>query len=227
VRVMATVTGPVTAPASVLTRTRTASGMAVANLDTQQTSRMAMATAPGLDVQKGMRMDTGGVPKGPWASPLRPMNIPDFRGPGAFAAVRKFDIHTGVDLYAAQGATVYAVEAGTVIAVEKFTGPSAGTPWWLDTQAVLVAGDSGVVVYGEIEPSVQVGDVVQAGAVIGAVKQVLRQDKGVTPVCMLHLELLDHGATESAPVWALGAPAPAGLLDPTEHLIAVKGRSYR
>lgn len=178
---------------------------------------MAKGTDLALDAQMeaGRRDDI-------WVAPVWPLNIPDFRAPGAYGAVRRFDIHTGVDLYAAEGTPVCAVQAGTIIAVENFTGPSAGTPWWLDTQAILIAGASGVVVYGEITPAVQVGDTVQAGQVVGTIKQVLRQDKGVTPVCMLHLELLDHGATESAPVWALGAPTPAGLLNPTEHLIPAR-----
>lgn len=153
-----------------------------------------------------------------WLAPIHPMAIPTEGSPGSFAAVRRYDVHTGVDLYADAGTPVYAVEDGIVIAVENFTGPSAGSPWWLDTQAVLVQGHTGVVVYGEIKPSVQVGEAVTAGSLIGTVLQVLRRDKGVTPVCMLHLELLEHVAQESTPVWTIGADPPAGLVDPSAYL---------
>ncbi len=36
------------------------------------------------------------------------------------------------------------MEAGVVVGVEDFTGPAAGSPWWLPTKAVLVEGASGV-----------------------------------------------------------------------------------
>src|SRR6185369_11326283 len=77
--------------------------------------------------------------------------------PGAFAAVRAHHVHEGVDLYCPEGTCVTAVEAGEVVAIVAFTGPRAGSPFWLDTDAVLVEGPTGVVVYGELAPSVVLG----------------------------------------------------------------------
>jgi hypothetical protein len=96
-----------------------------------------------------------------WPLPNVPKLLPDT--PGRFGAVRKHDVHTGVDLYCAVSAKVVAVEAGEVVAIEPFTGPDAASPWWLSTEAVLVEGASGVVVYGEVHPEVQVGDQLEAG----------------------------------------------------------------
>lgn len=153
-----------------------------------------------------------------WRWPLwaGPAEFPD--APGRFGAVRRHDVHTGVDLYTDPGMPVLAVEAGVVVAVEDFTGPKANSPWWNDTQAVLVEGESGVVVYGEVEvaPGLRVGSVVRRGDEIAAVVTVLREDKG-RPRTMLHLELMRHGSRETV-WWRLGEPMPSCLVDPTEAL---------
>jgi murein DD-endopeptidase MepM/ murein hydrolase activator NlpD len=153
-----------------------------------------------------------------WCWPLARRELPPPSAPaaGAFGAVRRHDVHTGVDLYAEEDAAALAVEDGVVVAVEDFTGPGAGSPWWLDTQAVLVEGASGVVLYGEVHPAVGVGDVVRRGDVVGRVRRVLRHDKG-RPTAMLHVELHARGTRASA-WWRHGEPRPAALLDPTEHL---------
>lgn len=132
---------------------------------------------------------------------------------GQFGALRKHDIHTGVDLYCEVGSKVFAMEAGTVVAVENFTGIFADSPWWNDTKAVLVEGESGVILYGEINPTVQVGDYVFAGDLVGTVIQVLKKDKG-KPLAMLHLECYTAGTRESV-LWKLGEAKPENLLDPT------------
>lgn len=151
----------------------------------------------------------------PWVWPLvsSSRNFPD--EPGRFGAIRQHDIHTGVDLYADIGTKVVAVERGVVVSIEQFTGPSAGSPWWLDTQAVLIEGPSGVVCYGEIAPApdVCVGMLVSPRAFLGRVVPVLRKDKG-RPRAMLHLELYRHG-TRASLVWELNTPQPEELLDPT------------
>lgn len=145
-------------------------------------------------------------------------NLPGLFDPGAFKAVRKHDVHCGVDLYCADGAHVVAIEQGVVIAVEKFTGEHADSPWWNDTWAVLVEGDSGVFVYGEIsEPMLKVGEFVAEGGSIGYVTPVLKKDKGVTPTSMLHLELHKRG-TGATCWWHKGEAMPASLLDPTPIL---------
>jgi len=134
---------------------------------------------------------------------------------GSFGAIRKHDIHTGVDLYADVGARVTAMESGTIVAIVPFTGIMAESPWWLDTQAIMVEGDSGVILYGEISPSedLKVGDFVFEGDFLGCVKRVLKKDKG-KPVAMLHLECYSAGTKE--PVWwRLDEPQPQNLKDPT------------
>lgn len=137
--------------------------------------------------------------------------------PGAFGFVRKHHTHEGVDLYAPEGTPVCAVEDGVVVRIEPFTGPSAQSPWWQDTDAVFVEGSSGVVVYGEIVPrgDLKEGMILQAGDMVGAVKAVLREDKG-RPSAMLHLELHDKGARQ-APAWEHARPST--LLDPTDYLL--------
>lgn len=136
--------------------------------------------------------------------------------PGAFGYVRKHHVHEGVDLYAPEGTSVFAVESGRVVAVRPFTGPAAGLPWWEDTEVVLVEGATGVVAYGEIAPCVRVGQDVAAGARVGAIKRVLRKDKG-RPMSMLHLELHIRG-TRVTPEWRVGCARPASLRDPTSCL---------
>lgn len=138
--------------------------------------------------------------------------------PGRFGTVRKYDVHTGVDLYAEPGTLVQAVEDGVVVAIEDFTGPRAGSPWWNDTQALLVEGLSGVVVYGEIcvQSRLQEGVLVRRGDCLGHVVTVLRKDKG-RPRTMLHLELMRHGSRKTV-WWNLDKPMPPVLDDPTEHL---------
>jgi murein DD-endopeptidase MepM/ murein hydrolase activator NlpD len=158
-----------------------------------------------------------------WLWPLRGATpAAPVTGPGKFGAVRKHDVHTGVDLYCAEGQPVQAVEAGTVVAILDFTGPKADSRWWRDTRAVMVEGAGHVVLYGEIReaPELAVGTVVQPGDTIGEVVRVLRQDRGL-PTTMLHLELYAPGVRE--PVWwRLDEQQPAGLFDPTEWLLAVK-----
>jgi len=166
-----------------------------------------------------------------WRWPLfeGPVVWPD--GPGTFGARRKHDVHTGVDLYTWPGMSVLAVEPGVVVAVEDYTGPNAGSPWWLPTQAVLVEGASGVVCYGEVAPlkKTVVGARVAREDCIAGVKSVLRSNKG-RPMTMLHLELYVAGTRESV-WWRLDEPRPPELLDPTELLRAAweatgRGRVY-
>ncbi len=138
---------------------------------------------------------------------------------GSFGAVRKYDIHTGVDLYCEVGTKVFAVEDGMVLSIENFTGQYAEppTPWWNDTKSVLIKGISGVVVYGECSPSVSIGDFVLAGQEIAKITtSVLKKDKG-KPTTMLHLELISHESLESCEAWL--QEKPKNLLDPTEFLI--------
>jgi hypothetical protein len=144
------------------------------------------------------------------------VEIPVGEHVGAFGIERRFDMHKGVDLYVDPGTPVYAVEDGIVVEVKHFTGPEAGCDWWLPTKAVYVAGKSGVVVYGEIEPADGLGRVVTECDLIGSVKRVLRTDKG-RPTSMLHLALLKHGYLGSGE-WKKGEDKPYALMDPTPFL---------
>ena len=96
---------------------------------------------------------------------------------GAFGCTRKHNRHSGVDLYCPEGTPVYAVEYGTILKIDHWTGPKDNTPWWLDTDAVYVQGQYGVVVYGEIEVNkdLHVGDLIHPSDLIGKVKRVLRK----------------------------------------------------
>lgn len=136
--------------------------------------------------------------------------------PGAYGVQRKNHVHEGIDLYCPHGTPVHAVEAGQVVAIFPFTGAKAGSDWWEDTDAVLVEGDSGVVVYGEIAAICAVGQQVAAGETLGHVVTVLKKDKG-RPMAMLHLELHTHGA-RAAPEWPAVDKKPATLRDPTPYL---------
>jgi murein DD-endopeptidase MepM/ murein hydrolase activator NlpD len=149
-----------------------------------------------------------GMPEGSTGLPILPH-------PGAFGFVRKHHIHEGVDLYAPEGTPVTAVEKGVVVGVMPFTGEHAGYPNWENTWCVLVEGKTGVVVYGEIDPSVHFGDEVRAGDLIGTIMRVLKNDKG-RPMSMLHLELYVRG-TRDVVEWT-GLPQDPSHLDPTPHL---------
>jgi murein DD-endopeptidase MepM/ murein hydrolase activator NlpD len=65
---------------------------------------------------------------------------------GQFGHRRKFDTHTGVDLYCELGTNIVACEDGIVVNIQWFTGANAltedGIPsnWWNDTKAILVVG---------------------------------------------------------------------------------------
>lgn len=139
---------------------------------------------------------------------------------GCFGAVRKHDVHLGVDLYAPVGHPVAAIEAGEVVAIVDFTGSQAGCDWWLPTRAVMVEGASGVFLYGEVMEFVFVGDRVAEGDLIGHVKRVLRHDKG-RPLSMLHLELYTHGTRNCCELQERGTPYPSNILDPTPILNAL------
>lgn len=153
------------------------------------------------------------------AMPAGTTGLPVGGHPGAFGVQRKHHTHEGVDLYVPEFTGVMAVEDGVVVKVAPFTGPLAGASLshWRDTQAVFVEGASGVVVYGEIEPSVKEGDQLIAGQYLGRVIRVLLNDKG-RPMSMLHLELHTAGS-RVAPEWLDHNNKPAVLLDPTPLLL--------
>lgn len=157
-----------------------------------------------------------------WSWPVPghvPWEIPTGMHDGAFGVRRKHDYHTGIDLYCPSGTPVFAVEAGTVTQHGPFTGALAESPFWHDTDYLMVMGASGVVCYGELalNPSLQVGSPIEQGQRLGTIKQVLKKDKG-KPMSMLHLELY-RAEYKGGPVWwNHGESRPESLLDPTQRL---------
>ena len=149
--------------------------------------------------------------------------IPIGTHPGAFNAKRKNSTHTGVDIYVNEGQSVTPVEDGKVVAVEPFTGPKDNSPWWLDTDCVLVEGASGVICYGEVKPSVVVGQRVFKGMTqIGTVLRVIPPERPQHPEIhgwrpsMLHMEVYPHGYYKPSDGYGNSFHY---LQDPTQFLI--------
>lgn len=165
---------------------------------------------------------------------MLPLSPSDFRGipinnhPGAFGVRRKHDIHEGVDLYTYAGAEVLAMHDGVVIANYNFTGAPVGTPWWNETNALLVRVSGLYFVYGELESKCQPGDNIKKGDVIGHILPVLPENKIRLDIqghsnAMLHLEKWHMHTTDvldmQRPPWTDYSNRPNGLLDPTAGLI--------
>jgi murein DD-endopeptidase MepM/ murein hydrolase activator NlpD len=144
--------------------------------------------------------------------PLNKFTYPEPGSQGTFGAIRKYDIHTGLDLYCNEGEEVFTIESGEVINVVNFTGSKANSPWWNDTQAILIKGDSGVILYGELESKISIGDHVDSGQLIGTIKTVLKKDKGL-PMTMLHLELYEHDYNGEGEWWKHEENKPDKLLN--------------
>ncbi len=152
---------------------------------------------------------------------LKSAFIPRAPHPGAFGVNRRYEVHTGVDLYCAPKTPVRAMAGGLVIDVFPFTGLHADSAWWLDTWAILIGGTY-TINYGECVPYVRVGDNVRAGEIIGYVIPVLpphklRADIPHHSTSMLHLEMYTCG-TRCCSQWKLGARQPGRLIDPTSYL---------
>ncbi len=152
--------------------------------------------------------------------PLKDFQLP-IEGIGTFGAVRKYDIHTGIDFYCYEKEKVVAIEDGEVVSTEWFTGPHAGSPWWNNTRAIAIKGKSGIIVYGEIFVISALMDnskrcFVKEGEVLGDVHPVLKKDKGVVPsLSMLHIELYkSHKPNDPWISWELNQPQPENLLNP-------------
>lgn len=157
-----------------------------------------------------------------WLFPLKgdKIMLPDAKG--SFGYTRKNHTHEGVDLYGYEGQEVYAVEDGVVVGLEWFTGEKCAhspSPWWNNTQALLVKGASGVVLYGEISVTKSIGDTVFVGEVIGSLVRVLKKDKG-RPTTMLHIELHESSCIKSE---AWDGMKPKTLRDPTKCLESAIG----
>ena len=153
--------------------------------------------------------------------------IPVYPHLGSFGAVRRFEIHNGVDIYCEGEVDVFAVEDGEVVETGQFTGQNVSSPWWNDTWYVTIKGHSGFVVYGETVPTKEmvVGAKVKKGQKIANVTPVLKTNKVRKDIkghsqFMLHVELksaLVHNINVSE--WKLTLERPKELLDPTAYLI--------
>lgn len=133
-------------------------------------------------------------------------------GQNAFGALRKHDIHTGIDLFCDVGQEIHAMEDGVVINVVPFTGEHAGSPWWNNTNAVMILGKSGVILYGEIKTTLKKNDIV-TGRPLSFLRTLTTVPIISFSLTMLHLELYDKDVTE--PVWWFThSKIPNGLRDP-------------
>ena len=152
------------------------------------------------------------------------IKVPVRGEPGAFGAVRKFDINRGIDLYVPHNTPVFTIEPCSVIDVYWFTGEKANPPmpWWNNTMAVLVYGrwSQRYFIYGEITPCVRIDDLLQEGQCIGYIETVLKKDKGL-PRSMLHFEAYAGKPIDYNPwkPWTSDADRPKFLLDPTAFLL--------
>jgi 3-polyprenyl-4-hydroxybenzoate decarboxylase len=157
-----------------------------------------------------------------WHFPVRPCIIPTLPHPGAFKFQRNHGgKHTGIDLYCEDSEEVYAVEDGTVVGIEHFTGEWDNTPWWNNTDCILVEGCSGVVCYGEIKTSLSIGDKVLRGQHIANVVRVIKDKlhpeiEGWKPN-MLHLEWYKHKIRKASVHFS-----EEELFDPTPKLFRAR-----
>lgn len=137
--------------------------------------------------------------------------------PGGFGTQRKFDVHTGIDLYCPNDTTVYAMKSGTVVGTFQFTGKEVGSPWWNTTYATVIQSRDKIdeyLLYGEIKGGLKAGTVIHEGDVVGFVSQVLKKDKG-KPMSMLHFEVYNSWEIcYDGAVWKLGEAQPLELENP-------------
>lgn len=151
--------------------------------------------------------------------------------PGAFGNARKFNFHEGIDLYGNEGDWVYAMNPGVVVSNERFTGPSVGHDWWLETDAVTIKSDTEYFVYGELKSDLKVGDVVQMGDKIGELVPVLPKEKIRSYIpqhsnVMLHLEKWNFKYPGQWKPWKTRDDRPEWLEDPTNDLIAALTKKF-
>lgn len=165
---------------------------------------------------------------------LKIPGIPINSHPGAFGCARKYNFHEGIDLYGSPGDSVYACRDGIVVAKGAFTGPSTGTDWWLDTDAVIIQDEDGYYVYGEVRSDLNVGVQVRAGDEIAKLTPVLpahkyRPDIPGHSTTMLHLERYsaEYDVSLGWSSWNKLADRPKYLLDPTPALINILRHSPR
>ena len=172
-----------------------------------------------------------------WISPLSECSgIPVGNHPGAFGVQRKYSRHCGVDLYTSENAAVYAMEPGKIVGIEHFTGIQDGSPWWNNTDCLLIEGGSGkTVCYGEINigcinPPLRVGQFVRRGQYIGNTTPVLKEGKERPDIpghsrTMLHIELYKNKTNVPSNGW--DNSQHLGLTDPTPFLLDFSNGNFK
>lgn len=172
-----------------------------------------------------------------WDFPLFPQDLTNHERltsePGAFGYKRSYYWHQGVDLYVQGEAPVLAAEPGVVVSIVDFTG-GPDEPHWLETQAVMVAGPSGLLCYGEVRPKqfLNVGTPLFKGQKFANVVPVLpkgdqRPDIPGHSRYMLHFEWYKNVSRRDPCSWLHGDPRPSDLLDPTDKLQAAWEKMLR
>ena len=156
--------------------------------------------------------------------PVKPlMNISDqiLKFPQSnFGHKRKYDFHTGIDIYVEDKSLVKTIDSGIVYQMGVFTGALAESPWWNYTEYVVIKTNQVFWLYGEIINSKDlfIGKKLKKGDYIGNVTPVLHSHKTANPTSMLHLEAYSH---YSHPItWNLESPqVPHGLLNPVSLIL--------
>ena len=151
--------------------------------------------------------------------------LPKHNEPGSFGSIRKYDIHTGVDIYVENGTGIQPVEDGVIVDIRQFTGKKVGSSWWEDTWCVSVKGKSGIVCYGEVDlpRGYKVGDNVYTEDIFSYVKAVLPENKIRKDIrhhnnAMLHLELYRNIEDGICITWNKEEKRSKNLLDPSVYL---------
>jgi hypothetical protein len=148
------------------------------------------------------------------------VEIPYGQHPGAFGYKRKYHTHEGIDLYTEQNTPIFCMGPGKVIDIFDFTGPAVQSPWWKQTQAVLIQHGHFYWLYGELKDiDVYKHQYVDSNTYIGKTTEVLTKNKG-RPTTMLHLEKR-MSSTSEVINWT--TEKPMYLLDPTLDIALVYG----
>ena len=166
-----------------------------------------------------------------WLFPIKNCNgIPVGHHPGAFAYRRRVSHHTGVDLYTVEGEPVHAMEDGIVTSIEHFTGAQDKSPWWENTDAVVIEGKSGAICYGEIIPNplLAIGSEVKRGDLVGKVTPVVHKGRERPDIpghsrSMLHIEYYKPARKKASDTWELDKPMHEYMIDPTPYLLKAEG----
>lgn len=146
--------------------------------------------------------------------------IPMGKQPSSFGFQRKFNIHTGIDIYCQDGDIVLSLTDGIIVDKGIFTGKEVNSDWWNTTEYVAIQYLDKVIVYGELRvySHLNIGDNVLQYEEIGVIVPVLKIKKN-NPTSMLHLELYEANLYSEPVDWDLNTTKPIGLLSPISLFI--------